>query len=139
MNQQQLHDLGQQFADALHAVDRDEPEAIDRIVALFSSDAQLTNSALTLAGTQREGQDGVRRFWAEYRQTFGDVETTFTHLTTDASAVGLFWTTQGTDTHGAAISYNGVSLLEYGDDGKISAFQGYYDTRQLSRTVQTEG
>jgi ketosteroid isomerase-like protein len=135
MDQQQLRDLGQTFIDALHGIDRQAEGAIDRMVDLFGDEARLTNAALILAGDERSGREGVRQFWREYQQTFREAETTFSHLTTDEGAVGLFWTTRGTDVAGDTVDYDGVSLLEFGEDGKISSFHGYYDTRQLSRTV----
>lgn len=135
MDGQVANNQGKTFIDALHALDQNHDGAVEAMVALFAADAVLTNAALALAGEQRQGQEGVRQFWTEYRQTFREAETHFSHVMTDERAVGLFWTTNGTDSTGEPMNYEGVSLLEYNDAGKIVAFKGYYDTRQLSRTV----
>jgi ketosteroid isomerase-like protein len=135
MDTQRTLELGQQFAETLHAVDRREEGAIERMVELFSPEARLTNASLKLAGEERSGRDGVRSFWENYQQSFQEAETEFFQLTSGERAAGLFWTTRGRDATGEAIEYDGVSLLVFGDDGKITLFRGYYDTRELSKKV----
>ncbi len=41
----------------------------------------------------------------------------------------------GTGRDGQALGYDGVSLLEWDADGKITFFRGYYDTRELSKEL----
>lgn len=81
--EQQPQALAQQFIDALHALEQGGENEVDGLVALFSDDAQLTNAALDLAGDKRNGQDGVRRFWTEYKSTVGEAFSTFHHVTSD--------------------------------------------------------
>jgi len=132
MNPQQL---AQQFIDALHALEQGSEEQVEALVALFATDARLTNAALQLAGREEKGADGARHFWTQYRRTLGRAYSRFSHVTTDEKSAGLFWTTEGQTQDGVDISYDGVSLLEFGDDGKITFFRGYYDTRDL--TIET--
>ncbi len=138
MDRQQVHTLAQQFIDALHKLEQGDADAADQITQLFSDDAQLTNAALQLASEEHTGREGIRKFWSEYRRTFGEIYSDFHHTTTNNEAAGLFWTAKGTGNKGQPLQYDGATLLVYGDDGKISRFQGYYDTRQLSRDVGAE-
>lgn len=129
------HERAQRFIDALHDLEQNGEERVEGIVALFSDDAQLTNSALALTDSGYAGREGVRAFWTEYRKQFGDVRSRFAHVTSSDDAAGLFWRSEGTYADGAPMGYDGVSLLVFNDEGEISSFRGYYDTRELSRMV----
>ena len=135
MQHEQIDELARAFIDALHALEHGDEGDVDAIVALFADDAQLSNSALRLAGEERRGEDGARRFWSEYRRTFGEAHSEFAHVTAGDDAAGLFWTPTGTGNDGRSLSYDGSSLLVFDASGKISSFVGYYDTRELSRAV----
>jgi ketosteroid isomerase-like protein len=135
MDPQRSQELAQQFAEAPHAVDRHEPDAIARIAALFSDAATLTNASLKLAHEERSGAEGVQAFWRAYQEAFTEASTEFAEITSSERAAGLFWTTRGKDATGAPFSYDGVTLLVFGDGEKIAQFRGYYDTRELSRRV----
>lgn len=126
------------FIDALHALEGGDESQATQVAALFAEDARLTNAALQQVDKERQGRADIETFWQEYRRSFGTVRSEFAHITTDDDAIGLFWTTTGTDTEGNDISYDGVSLLVVGDGEQITYFQGYYDTRALSRTVNSE-
>lgn len=130
------HALEQQFIDALHALEQGGEDQLDALVALFRDDAEVTNAALKLAGKTRQGSDDVRTFWKEYRHTFATMRSEFAHVTTSDDAAGLFWRTSGTGKDGNDMSYDGVSLLVFDGNGKIRHFRGYYDTRDLTRSVE---
>ena len=132
---QAIQERAQQFIDALHTLEQGSPDDTEALVALFSADARLSNAALKLAGEERQGADGVREFWREYRRTFGTARSEFTQITFNDTAAGLFWTTTGTGNDDQPLEYEGVSLLVFDDSGKIAQFRGYYDTRELSREV----
>ncbi len=139
MNQQQVKQGAQQFIDALHTLEQGDASNTDAIVELFSDDATLVNASLKLAGEQRQGKEGAKQFWREYRRTFGEAYSDFFQVTVNEEAAGLFWTTKGTGNDGQPMEYDGVSLLVFNDEGKISRFRGYFDTRELSRSVGVEG
>lgn len=126
------------FIEALHALESGGEDALDQICALFSDDAGLTNAALRLADKEYHGRDGVREFWQAYRATFAAIRSEFSHITAGDRAAGLFWTSAGQDAAGQPVNYDGVSLLEFDDSGRIKRFRGYYDTRQLVREVGNE-
>lgn len=127
----------QQFIDALHALEQGSEENVEAIVALFSDKARLTNAALQLAGHDESGLEGARHFWTQYRRTLGKAYSRFSHITTDDKSAGLFWTTEGQTPDGVDLTYDGVTLLEFDESGKITFFRGYYDTRDL--TIESDG
>lgn len=131
------------FISALHDLETstgDSDAALDAIVALYADDATLTNSALKLTGEERQGKDAIRTFWSEYKKTFGKAYSDFHQITTNDDAAGLFWVTRATNADGQedAVAYDGTTLLVFDGEGKISHFQGYYDTRQLNRQMGIE-
>jgi hypothetical protein len=135
MEQQQLQVLAQQFIDALHHLEQHNVDDVDVVVRLFSDDARVSSAALRLTGDERRGRSGVQQFWIEYRGTFDDVASDFSHVLLGDRAAGLVWTTRGNYAGGGPFAYDGVSLLVFDDAGKIAEFRSYYDTRQLSREV----
>ncbi|HMQ33472.1 MAG TPA: nuclear transport factor 2 family protein [Chloroflexaceae bacterium] len=140
MDSQRTYQLGQEFAEALRAVERRDEGALERMVERFGPRARLLNAALSHTDEERSGPDGARAFWQAYQDTFREARTEFFELTSSERAAGLFWTTRGVDARGEPLDYDGVTLLVFDDDGKIELFRGYYDTRDLSRTVgQQEG
>ena len=126
----------QQFIDALHALERGAEEHVAPLVDLFADNARITNAALQLVGKEEVGRDGATHFWTEYKRTLGECFSSFHHVTVDENAAGLFWTTEGNGPDGNGVKYDGVSLLEFDEKGKIAFFRGYYDTRDL--TVRAE-
>jgi ketosteroid isomerase-like protein len=128
-------EIARRFIDALHALEQGDEGAAPQVADLFADDAHLTNATLQLHGDEREGRGGVREFWANYRRTFDTVRSEFHHVLTGESAAGLFWTTSGAYRDGVPLRYDGVTLLEFDEQGRITRFQGYFDTRQLSRTA----
>jgi ketosteroid isomerase-like protein len=131
-------ELAHRFIDALHKIEAGGTGDIDDMTNLFAKDARLTNAALH--GKELTGPDGARKFWDEYRAAFGDVRSEFSHVIVDEHAAGLFWHTEGRRRDGQPIGYDGVSLLEWSEQeqGKISFFRGYYDTRELARELNVE-
>lgn len=136
MEIQRTIELGRQFAEALHAVDRRDEGAVEQMAALFSPRARLLNAALKLAGEERTGQEGARAFWEQYQGSFQELATEFFEITGSERAAGLFWTTRGRDAAGEPVEYDGVTLLVFAEDGAIELFRGYYDTRELTRSVR---
>ena len=136
MELEQAKDMAHRFIDALHKLEGGSEADVEEMVGLYAEDARLTNAALV--GKELTGVDGVRKFWTEYRQSFGKVWSEFSHVIVDTNAAGLFWTTEGSGSDGKPLRYDGVSLLEWSENGKIRFFRGYYDTRELSRELGIE-
>ena len=135
MEQQQVQERAQQFIDALHQLEQAKSGDVDGIVRLFGEDARLSSAALRLTGDERRGRSGVQQFWSEYRGTFEQLASEFSHVLVGDRAASLVWRTQGKYSDGQPFTYDGVSLLVFDDTGNISEFHSYYDTRQLSREM----
>ena len=128
--------LAQQFIDALRNLEKGRENDVAALVELFSDNARITNAALQLVDKEEIGRNGATHFWTEYKKTLGDCFSTFHHVTNDDDAAGLFWTTEGTGPDGNGVKYDGVSLLEFDAEGKITFFRGYYDTRDLTMRAE---
>lgn len=131
MEQTQIEAKAREFIDALHAIETGSADDTDQIVMLYSDDATLSNSALDNKGREMKGRDEILQFWVEYKETLGQVESKFHHITTSDNAAGLFWTTTGTNPAGDEVHYHGATLLQFNGEGMIEFFRGYYDTHEL--------
>lgn len=131
MNTTQIEAKANEFIDALHALEQGSIDDANSLAALYSAEATLRNSALDNKATEIKGADQILRFWIEYKETLGEVLSKFHHITISDQAAGLFWTTTGKNPAGDAVNYHGATLLQFGADGKIEFFRGYYDTREL--------
>ena len=117
-----MHNLTERFAEALHRIDSDRDTG--PMVELTADDAEL----MKLDGNHvATGKDGATTFWDDYRNVFGDLETTFTHTVVGEGIAALEWTSTGTLRSGRPFEYNGVTVIQ-GDDEKVSGVRTYYDS-----------
>ncbi|WP_223640257.1 nuclear transport factor 2 family protein [Corallococcus sp. EGB] len=119
----------QRFVDALLKLEQDGD--IEPMVALFADDAQVSNVA---SPNIYSGLDGARRFWTEYKGTLGQVKSVFRNMIESGDRVALEWETQGTARNGAAIAYEGVSIIEW-DGDRVRRFFAYFDPRALGQEL----
>ncbi|KFE68655.1 nuclear transport factor 2 family protein [Hyalangium minutum] len=119
----------QRFVDALAKLE--ESGDLEAIVSLFAEDAKVSNVA-----SQREftGREGVRQFWRDYKAMLASVKSTFRNMIESNDRVALEWETQGTAQNGAAVNYEGVSILEW-DGDRIRRFYAYFDPGLLGREI----
>ncbi|WP_235685909.1 MULTISPECIES: nuclear transport factor 2 family protein [Corallococcus] len=115
----------QRFVDALRNLE--EHGDIEPLVALFTDDARVSNVA---SHSVFSGIAGARRFWTEYKGTLGQVRSTFRNVIESGDRVALEWETQGTAHNGAAIAYEGVSIIEW-DGDRVRRFFAYFDPHAL--------
>ncbi len=113
----------QTFADALRQLERTRD--LDAFVQVFSDDVRLVRPE---GRGDEQGQEGARRFWQAYLDTFDDIASTFSRVEQDGRLGELEWTGDGRLPSGRPISYRGVSLLQVDGDGKVTRFATYYDT-----------
>lgn len=119
----------QRFVDALLRLE--ETGDVEGLVSLFSDDAQVSNVASPRVFS---GQDGARQFWTEYKGTLGKVKSTFRNMIEAGDRVALEWETQGTAHNGAAIAYEGVSIIEW-DGDRVRRFYAYFDPHALGQEL----
>lgn len=119
----------QRFVDALAKLE--ESGEMEPLVALFSDDAQVSNAA---SSREFSGPEGARQFWKEYKGLLAQVRSTFRNMIESGDRVALEWETQGTAHNGAAVSYEGVSIIEW-DGDRIRRFYAYFDPGLLGREM----
>jgi ketosteroid isomerase-like protein len=132
MDQQAVKATADRFIDELHRLEEGDEASADRLAQMFAQDAELTNPILQREGAPRHGQDAIAAFWHEYSSTFGEVRSDFFDVVASDHSAGLFWRSKGTGPSGQPLEYDGVSLLEVNEEGKIARFQGFFDTRQIT-------
>lgn len=116
------NETARRFIAALRTLEQDRD--VEPIAELFTEGAKLSR----LDGRDpRRGEGGARQFWTGYRQTFGEINTTFTHVTEGSAAAALEWTSQGTMPDGRGIDYAGVTVIDI-DGGLITGLRSYYDS-----------
>jgi ketosteroid isomerase-like protein len=123
-------DVTQQFIDALAAVERERN--VERIIGLFAPESEVGN---IVSPRQFSGVEGARAFWEAYRDTFGEVASSFRNVIVSDGQAALEWITTGTSAAGVPISYQGVSILEMAD-GKITRFRAYFDPHDLGLQIE---
>src|SRR5689334_16503103 len=122
--------VAKRFIEALGRLEAERD--LEGIVELFAADAEVGN---VVSPEKFKGRGGAREFWgAKYRDTFGEVRSTFRNVYATEDGAVLEWTTEGTANDGTPIKYDGVSIIEIRGDG-ITRFRAYFDAGQLGRQL----
>ena len=137
MEQNNTRQGAERFIAELHSIEGGDADGIARIVELFADDAQLSNPIIEREGGPRAGREQIAAFWQNYRATFRDIHSEFFDVTSSDRAAGLFWRSTGTYLTGSPIDYEGVSLLEFDEGGKIARFKGFFDSSQIATRAST--
>ncbi len=118
-----MADRTEDFAERLKDLeDSGDVEAF--VTAVFAIDVVLLRPE---TGRELTGLDGARTFWQEYLDQFSRVDSTFNRISSGQVGV-LEWTSAARLRNDIRISYAGVSLLDFDDQGKVQRFSTYYDT-----------
>jgi ketosteroid isomerase-like protein len=118
------------FAEALQTFEQDRD--LDAFARVFAPDAELLRPEQR-AGEQ--GEDGVRAFWQQYLDQFASIRSEFSRVVEAGQLGELEWTSKGSLGGGTEVEYEGVSLLEFDDQGRVSRFATYYDTAALAHRL----
>ena len=122
--------LAKQFIEALGRLEAGRD--VETITSLFADECEVGN---VTSPDKFRGREGAREFWgAKYRDTFGEVRSTFRNVFATENRAALEWTTEGTSSDGAPLKYEGVSILET-DGGQITRFCAYFDAGHLGRQI----
>lgn len=119
-----MMDRAQKFADELTELESGG-EVGAFVTAVFADDVELNRPE---TGQQLRGHDGARTFWEEYLAQFDSVRSTFSRVQ-DGEVGVLEWTSEAQLAGGSDITYTGVSLLDFDEQGQVRRFATYYDTR----------
>ncbi len=105
---------------------------LEGMVGLFAADAEVGN---VVSPEKFRGPEGAREFWgAKYRDTFGEVRSTFRNVFATNDRAALEWTTEGTGSDGTPVKYDGVSIIET-DGEHVTRFCAYFDAGALGRQL----
>jgi limonene-1,2-epoxide hydrolase len=122
--------VARKFIEALARLEAERD--LETITALFAEECEVGN---VTAPEKFHGREGAREFWgAKYRDTFGEVESSFRNVFASNGCVTLEWRTVGTAADGSPVTYDGVSLLET-DGERITRFRAYFDAGDLGRQI----
>ncbi|NVJ20285.1 MULTISPECIES: nuclear transport factor 2 family protein [Myxococcus] len=119
----------QRFVEALSRLE--ESGDLEGLIELFSDDAQVSNVASSHVFS---GREGAGHFWREYKSTLRQVKSTFRNMIEAGDRVALEWESHGTAHNGAAVAYEGVSILEW-DGEHIRRFYAYFDPHALGSAL----
>jgi ketosteroid isomerase-like protein len=112
--------MTERFTAALHTIDSD----LGPMLELTGDDARLVKLD---EHHETSGKEGAKTFWEDYRNVFGDLETTFEHSVVGENSAALEWTSTGTLRSGSPFTYRGVTVIE-GDDERLTGVRTYYDS-----------
>lgn len=123
-----------QFIEGLQHLERTgDPEPL---LATYADQAETSN---VVTDRTYDGRQGASEFWHHYRGAFGEVRSSFRNVIVADGRAALEWQTDGTDPHGDAIGYDGVSILELSGDGdtaKITRFRAFFDPIHLGQQMR---
>ena len=125
------NETAKKFIDALHKLESERD--LETIVSLFSDDCEI-NNVVTVDNNQKQD---ARKFWQNYRDNFGEVQSTFRNEIITENRAALEWKTTGTSSDGNRFEYDGVSILEIEAD-KITRFFAYFDADKLGQQIVEE-
>ena len=123
--------LAEKFIDALKNLERNRD--VETIAGMFDADAEIHN-VMTIDNSH---QLSPSEFWANYRETFGEVNSEFKNKIVSETSAALEWTTTGTNRDGGEFIYEGVSILEFEAD-KITRFFAYFNPEKLGGQIVGE-
>ena len=115
----------QRFIEALSKLEREGE--LEDLLALFAPDCELENS---LSSAPAVGIEGARRFFQQYRQSFGEVCSTYRAIIAGEGQAALEWTSVGRSREGEPFSYRGVTVLDFAG-ARISRLAAYFDPSEL--------
>ena len=122
--------LARDFVEALGRLESERD--VERLVALFADDCVVGN---VVSPEEFRGREGAREFWREkYRNTFGEVKSTFRNVFAAGGRVALEWVTEGTSNEGRPVRYEGVSIIE-ADGDSVTRFRAYFDAASLGEQI----
>ena len=123
-------ETAEKFVEALGRLEAERD--LESMVALFAEECEVGN---VVSPEKFHGREGAREFWgAKYRDTFGEVRSTFRRVFAGEGHSVLEWTTEGTANDGTPIRYEGVSVLEL-DGQSVRRFRAYFDAGALGRQL----
>ena len=101
---------------------------IDGMVSVFAEDAVSQEPYGT---PPLEGAAAIRQFFEGMSGAFQTISFTRGRLHVAGNRAAVAWSASGTMADGTAISFNGIDVVEFNDDGKIQRLWGYFEPLQM--------
>lgn len=124
-------DLAKKFIEALAKLEAERD--LETITSLFGEDCEIGN----VVTENKDKNISPREFWQSYRDSFGEIKSTFRNHIVAGNTAALEWQSEGTSSDNKPFVYDGVSVLEFGGD-KITRFHAYFDPNRLGRQIIDE-
>ncbi len=123
----------QKFMDALAQLEQNRDDEPMR--QLYTADCELW----TLTHKEPlKGTDAITTFWKTYSDNFETITSEFVRVIESDNHAALEWQAKGTlRSNSEAITYWGVTLLDFGDGG-ITRFASYYDMKPFLEAAGIE-
>src|SRR5215217_2764699 len=99
------------FIDGLEKLEQSRD--LEVLISAFAENCSVSN---VVTPAEFKGREGARDFWAQYRDTFGQMQSTFRNVIVIEGRAALEWSTEGTTVGGEPVNYDGVSVLEIEGD-----------------------
>lgn len=122
--------MAKRFIDALHTLERDRD--VEPMAALYADGAEVGN---VVSLHEFKGPEGAREFWSRYRESFGEIESTFRNEIETEKRAALEWTSAGTTPGGGRFEYDGVTILEFEGD-EVTRFRAFFNPSLLGDQLQ---
>jgi steroid delta-isomerase len=71
--------------------------------------------------------EGFREFFGQIQGVFERLETTTEHIFVAGNEAAVKWTTQGVSKSGKSVTFEGITVFEVNDAGKIQTTRAYWN------------
>jgi ketosteroid isomerase-like protein len=116
--------LSARFIRALRALEIERD--LQPIVELYSHDCELVHPLFD----HLRGNDGVRKLWRKYVDSFEEVRTEFVSVIDGHGISAVEWISSATMLDGHPLEYGGSSVFA-SEDNRITSMHVYFDPRPL--------
>ena len=113
------------FNDFWAAVDAKD---VDRMLSNMAEDAEFEDP---IGSPVRKGHGELREFFDGMSEAFETVIVSRDKVYPCADQIGLVWTISGRMTNGRDVTFDGIDIIKFNEDGKIRALWGYWDPSVL--------
>ena len=113
------------FNDFWAAVDAKD---VDRMLSTMAEDAEFEDP---VGSPVRKGHGELREFFDGMSDAFETVIVSRDKVYPCADQLGLVWTISGRMTNGRDVTFDGIDIIKFNEDGKIQALWGYWDPSVL--------
>ena len=105
-----------------------EAKDVDRMLGNMAEDAEFEDP---VGSRVRKGHGELREFFGGMSNAFETVSVSQDKVYPCADQVGLVWTISGRMTNGREVTFDGIDVVKFNEEGKIQALWGYWDPSVL--------